>query len=263
MIFNQPGAYEPDKQQPMSDVAQEIAARVKEIFYAWNNRKSDDNRGAQTHLGPSEIGTPCDRRLVMSLLGAPKVNPGGDGWAAWMGTQGHAGLAEMFTWADGGSGRFAVETPLEFPSVLVPRGTGDLLDRTVCAFIDHKFMGKWSLNKLRTSGPSDTYRVQVHSYAFGAARRGERVKHVAIIAWPREGYSLDDLYVWAEPYDRKVAEKALKRVESLSTWAGARLASGQEAATVARDALVADDCRYCPYHLKKSTDLRNGCNGKE
>src|SRR5207302_6873636 len=58
---------------------------------------------------------PIYRRLAMSLLGMRPVNPGGDGFAAWLGTQGHRGMADIYEWADGRSGRFAVETPLNFP----------------------------------------------------------------------------------------------------------------------------------------------------
>jgi hypothetical protein len=256
-VFNQPAKVEPVSAVPMTELAQEIATRVKETFYAYGVRRSDDNRSAQVHLGPSEIGTPCDRRLVMSLLRVPPVNTGGDGWAAFVGTSIHAGLADMFTWANGDSGRYAVEMPLEFPSALVPRGTGDLLDRVLCVFLDHKAMGKWSLGKLRTSGPSDTYRVQVHTYAYGARQRGEKVRHVAIVGWPREGASLDDLYVWAEPYDRTVAEKALKRVENLAKWA---TRVGDQAVELAE---TAADCNYCPFHLSGSKDLKYGCNGNK
>lgn len=247
---------------PMSPFAEQLAASVKQLFYHWNTRKSSDNRNAQIHLGPSEIGTPCDRRLVLTLLGAPAVNPGGDGWAAWMGTQGHAGLAEMFVWADAGSGRYSVETPLVFPSALVPRGTADLLDRVLCIVIDHKFMGQWALKKLRTKGPSETYRVQVHTYAYGARLRGEKVDRVAIIAWPREGSSLDDLYIWEEPYDPMVAAAALKRVDDLKAWADKMMADGSTGPEVAAAAAIVPDCTYCPFHLKASKHIGTGCNGK-
>ena len=252
-FFQQPAKIEPPAAIPMTPLGLEIATRVKETFYAYNNRKADDNRTAQVHLGPSEIGTPCDRRLAMALMGRPHVNPGGDGWAAWVGTQGHLGMATIYEWANADSGRYAVEMPLTFPSLLVPKGTGDLLDRVLAVFIDHKFMGKWSLAKLRTEGPSATYRTQVHTYAYGAKQRGEKVKHVAIIGFPREGASLDDLYVWTEPYDRSVAVSALARVEKLSNV----VATG-----VPIDRFpMAPDCSWCPYHLSGSTSPEYGCKG--
>src|SRR5690606_22850826 len=70
----------------LSPDARDLATRIKETFYAYSNRKTKDNRSAQTTLGPSEIGTPCDRRLALTVMGAAPVNPGGDGWAAFVGT---------------------------------------------------------------------------------------------------------------------------------------------------------------------------------
>lgn len=239
---------------PMSEFSQQLLTSMKEMFFHYNNRQTSDNRSAQTTLGPSEIGSPCDRRIVMSLLGVQPVAPGGDGFAAWLGTQAHAGVAEMLSWADGRSGRYAVEVPLLFPSAHVPRGTSDALDRVLRVAIDHKFMGTYSLRKLKEKGPSDTYRVQVHTYAYGQQLRGEKVDMVAIIGWPRQGSSLDDLYVWSEPYDPSVAIKALGRVQ--------RLAVAAEADADWRKAAIADDCRYCPFYLPGG-DNSYACNGKE
>src|SRR5574337_1895898 len=70
----------------------DLGVSIREIFHAYGIRDSSDNRSAQRHLGPSEIGTPCDRRIAMSLFGVRPVNPGGDGFAAWLGTQGHRGM---------------------------------------------------------------------------------------------------------------------------------------------------------------------------
>jgi hypothetical protein len=172
-------------------------------------------------------------------------------------------MADIYQWADGRQGRFAVETPLNFPSKLVPRGTGDLLDRRLRVFVDWKFMGTWSLKKLRTSGPSETYRVQIHTYAYGAAQRGEKVDQVAIVGMPRQGASLDEMYVWSEPFDRTVAEEALRRVDEIDqrlTELGRNgfISNGDAAKSFA----TAKDCNYCPFHLPGSSDLNHACNGK-
>src|SRR5690606_23685753 len=122
-----------------------------------------------------------------------------------------------FDWANGsGSGRYVTEMPLGFGSEAVPRGTADLLDRVLLMVMDHKLMGRWSLDKLVQNGPSDTYRIQGQIYARGAVKAGEKVKEVAIIGWPRQESSLDKLYVHVEPFDRKLAEAALKRVDRIA-----------------------------------------------
>lgn len=262
MPYEQPSKGYPQGNNQFSN---DLGVSIREQFFAYNNRHSDDNRSAQVTLGPSEIGSPCDRRIAMSLLGMPAVNPGGDGFAAWLGTQGHRGMADIYEWANGRSGRFAVETRLAFNSRYVPKGTGDLLDRTFGGgtFIDWKFMGTWSLKKLRQSGPSPTYRTQIHTYAYGAIVRGEKVKKVAIVALPRQGATLDEMYVWTEDYDPSVAEAALARVQRIGEVIGSEgFAAGVEAhAGIAQAFATAQDCSWCRFHLKGSSDLNHGCSG--
>lgn len=270
-LFSQPAKPERPPPVEMTDLGKELTARLKELFYAYDNRRTADNRSAQATMGPSEMGTPCDRRLALSLMRMPPVNPGGDGWAAFVGTCIHAGLAEMFLWANHGTGRFAVETGLTFDSKLVPKGTADLIDRTLFMLDDHKCQGRWSRGKLKSEGPTPTYRVQAHVYAYGARKRGEKIEHIAIISWPRDEASLDDLYVFTEPYNPKIALDAFARVERINariqeleteraTWAGLDLL--EQKAQISAEFDVADDCRYCPFHLPNARSIKDGCNGK-
>lgn len=263
---------------PMSDLGKDMTAWMKELFYQYDNRRTSDNRSAQVAMGPSGMGTPCDRRLAFSLMRMPSVNPGGDGWAAFVGTCIHAGLAEMFLWANHGSGRFAVEEELKFDSKLVPKGTADLIDRTLFMVDDHKCQGRWSRSKLKSTGPIPTYRVQAHVYAYGARQRGERVEHVAIISWPRDESTLDDLYVWTEPYSPSIAKAAFERVEQIGEKVKeqqvvALKGQGVDVADIEGQALkvkarvgaqfdVADDCRFCPFYLPNARSIEDGCNGK-
>lgn len=258
--YLQPPEYQPEKAEPMEGAAVEIATRFKEIFYSHSNRRTKDNRSAQTTLGPSEIGTPCDRRLAMALMDIPPVNPGGDGWAAWVGTQGHAGLEEMFKWASANTGRFSTEVRLNLPSKFVPHGTSDLFDRVYGEVWDFKFMGAYSLKKFRLEGPSDTYRIQGHVYGLGQELAGEKVKKVVILGLPRAGSSLNEMHVWEQKFDRKVALAALARVDDIA----AKAASFEQHGTpmeIAKRFPMADDCRYCPFHLKNDKEMVRGCPG--
>lgn len=255
--------------EAMNDRGREIATRLREIFYSYVNRNARDNRSAQTTLGPSEIGSPCDRQLAMKLMGVPAVNPQ-ESWAPFVGTAVHASLAEMFEWANGAnSGRFAVEMPLTFGSSVVPRGTGDLLDRVLFMFLDHKLMGKYSLKKLIEQGPSDEYRVQLHTYAYGAEKAGEKVKEIALVGWPREESSLQNLYVHVEPYDRQIALDAIARVERLHREVQGRLGTvptnvfvSENPLEVAQTFDTGDACRWCPFHNKADKRFTRGCPGK-
>lgn len=258
----QPTDYVKAEKKEMSEKAKEIASRLKEIFYAYTNRNTSDNRTAQTTLGPSEIGTPCDRRLAMSLMGVEPVNPGGDGWPAFVGTCTHDGLDKMFQWASARTGRFVTEMRVQLPSEYVPKGTADLLDRVFMVIIDHKIQGEYALRKMREEGPPDHYRVQAHTYALGAVLAGERVKDVAIVSWPRAGSSLDQMYVWTEPFDRKLAEDAIRRVEGIARDAFSKGQGPYSKLEVAKTFPTGDDCRYCPFHLKSDKNMERGCPGK-
>ncbi len=269
--FSQPAGRRSEQPEvEMSTDAASIAARLKELFYAYDNRRSEDNRSAQVTMGPSEMGSPCDRRLALSLMRMPPVNPGGDGWAAFVGTCIHAGLEELFMWADAGTGRFVTEQRLEFASVYVPKGTADLIDRTLLMILDHKCQGRWSRNKLKTQGPSPTYKVQAHVYAHGARLRGEKIEKIAIVSWPRDEATLDDLYVHVEDYNPLIAKRAFERVEKIGAEVEEKLALAAvdvkdeltSKALVAGDFNVADDCRFCPFFLPNARDITRGCNGK-
>ncbi|MFJ4828467.1 hypothetical protein ACIP79_00775 [Streptomyces sp. NPDC088747] len=254
---------------PMSVLGEQVVARMKEVFYAYTNRM---DRSVQETLGPSEIGTPCDRRIAMSLLRIPPVNPGGDNWASFKGTCVHAGLAEVFVWADANQGRFAVEVPLTFPNEHVPKGTSDLLDRMVFMVDDHKVMGRWSLEKLITEGMPLKYRVQLHVYGFGQRLKGEQIDYVCLLAWPIEDSNLDSMYAIVEPYDPQIARDALERVDRIaeevkahqterSTWAGIDIAAHELG--IAREFHVADDCKYCPFFAPGDPNMERGCPGRE
>lgn len=264
----------------------ELLARIKETFYAYTNRS---DRSQQSTLGPSEAGTACDRRLALHMLGMRPVNPGGDNWASFKGTCIHVGLADMFTWADAGTGRYAVEVPLALPSAIVPRGTTDRIDRILCMVLDDKCMGEWSLDKFRRMGPSPTYYVQAHLYAYAARRRGERIDRVAIVAWPVTEQNLDGLTAWVRPYDPTVAPAALARVDQLSqavreeedalgaeglhddARSGADPGASEVSEyltvrrqlTIASKFKVADDCKFCPYYAPDDSQREFGCNGKQ
>lgn len=267
MPFEQPNAQGSAFTDGVDQWSHDLATSIRETFHTYGIRDSPDNRSSQRHLGPSEIGSSCDRRIAMSLMGIPATNPGGDGFAAWLGTQGHAGMADIYEWANGQSGRYAVETKLSFPSKLVPRGTGDLLDRKLRVFVDWKFMGTWSLKKLRDTGPSAVYRTQIHTYAYGAVTRGEKVDRVAIVGMPRQGSSLDEMFVWSEPYDKAIAVNALQRVEDIgkrvAEWEQDGGTNHERAQLIASFPIHPDSgCKYCPHYLPKSTDLGHACNGK-
>lgn len=256
----------------MGPEALERKARFQETFFAYNNRRSSDNRGAQVSLGPSEIGHECDRRLAMSLMNIPRVNPGGDGWAAWKGTQLHSGMEDVFRWANANSGRYVTELRVRYNSQHVPKGTTDLYDRVLAEIVDFKFPGEYSLKKMIQEGPPVHYQVQLDVYGLGVELMGEKVRTVSLYALPAAATSLDGMYVWTKPYDRKAAQEALDRVDRIAAEAERRSQpmhpDGQWSAASKSEIAKSfepgppDGCRYCPFYLKGDERMERGCPGK-
>src|SRR5207249_3035326 len=103
---------------------------------------------------------------------------------------------------------------------------------------------------------SDTYRVQVHTYGYGARLRGEEIEHVAIVGWPREAGSIKGLHVWTEPYDESIAIEALARVDRIAEEVQEH-AEAFAPLAIAAVFPTADDCRFCPF----ATKTNQGCKG--
>ena len=214
--------------------------------------ESQTDRSMQRALGPSEIGDPCVRKLAHKLAGTRVHNPDGDPWKRFMGTAGHARLADVYEWDARRS-----HTPAWLAERRVTvgdsglSGTADLFaDGTV---IDHKIVGSGPQRKYRTLGPGDQYRKQVHLYGRGFERDGHEVRRVAIAFWLRDG-ALRDLYVWSEPYDRAVADAALHRVDQITEM----VRVGAFDVHPERFALLPSApgwlCKWCPFYSPRSTD---------
>jgi hypothetical protein len=70
-------------------------------------------------------------------------------------------------------------------------GSTDLFDHDTRTVIDHKIVGKSTLDNARRHGPSPTYRTQAHLYGMGWINAGQPVTDVAIAYLPRQAVSLD------------------------------------------------------------------------
>ena len=219
-------------------------------------------RSLQKRIGPSELGTPCERKLGLKLSGAPEgVRDARTYWRPQVGTAVHVWLEEAFegvdeTMPDGGR-RFLTETRVTVGEIdgEAVAGSCDLFDRLAGAVIDWKIVGKSTLDRVRRSGQvSDTYRTQAHLYGRGYAARGERVHHVVIAFLPSAG-DLTDAVWWTEPYDESVALDALDRADVIA--AGGRVLGWPKVL----DALPRFDdyCRSCAFHAV--SDSETTCAG--
>lgn len=217
-------------------------------------------RSRQAAIGPSELGTPCVRRLAYRLAAVPKVNDSRVAWKPAVGTAVHAFVEDIFIAANAGNprARWLVETRVDVGQVAgaTITGSADLYDLVTGTVIDLKVVGTASLRAKRAANhPGDQYRAQLHLYGRGFARRGLPVTSVAILAVPQNG-ELTERWWWTEPYDEQVALATLARADS----AAALVTAGGAAAAAALPTADAW-CSYCPWHLPAATDHTEACPG--
>lgn len=176
-------------------------------------------RTLQTRIGPSEVGTPCDRCLVHKLAGHTEHRAPGTSWLPFVGTSVHAALEDVITRDNAMRLRWLVETTVDVGEIRGQAVTGhaDLFDLETGTVTDWKVVGKTTLDKARRARhPGTTYRVQSHLYGRGFTRRGLAVATVQVVFLPRNEPSLSGAFVWSEAYDEQVALEALERANRLA-----------------------------------------------
>lgn len=223
-------------------------------------------RSAQKRIGPSEIGTPCQRRLGYRLAGVEKVNDG----AAWRPTVGTA-VHEWLEWAflrdnhlatpDGATDtRWLLEHSLDVGEIAGVTITGkcDIYDRITATSIDWKNVGVTTLRSARANGPSPQYRAQAHLYGRGWARRGLPIETVAVFYLPSNG-ELSDAHYWHEPYNEQIALDALTNATTVATL----LATFGPEKTLPILTTADAYCTWCPFFCPAVTDLTEACPGHD
>ncbi len=216
---------------------------------------ADAPRSRQRHIGPSELGIPCNWCLAHKLAGIEETRTGGD-WLPAIGTAVHAWLDNVFGEEDAAADLAAVhagregETPRWIRESKVDvgevdgthvTGNADLYDTLTAEVTDWKICGPTTLRNAKSSGPSVTYRTQAHLYGRGFTRRNLPVSIVRIAYLPRTSVTLQDAVLWSEPYDEAIALAALERANALA----------RAIRTVGIDKLTtgltrAPDCYSCP-----------------
>lgn len=217
-------------------------------------------RSQQKTPGPSEIGTPCQRRLGYKMLGTEAVNTDrGAAWKPTVGTAVHSWLQETFQGYNDAHkvDRFYLERKVQVGEIGgVPlKGTVDVYDRATASVIDWKIVGVTSLKRYKTEGPGSQYRAQGHLYGRGMALLGLPVERVCIVLLPQNG-ELSDMHLWSEPYDEQVALDALARAEGI---AGLTRSLGAAALPLLPTADAF--CTYCPYRMAAATEIAEACPG--
>jgi hypothetical protein len=175
-----------------------------EILAAVVHHERHRPRSLQTRLGPSEVGSPCARRLAFGSAGTKEKgsNKYTEVMPSMIGTAMHAQMEKVMELQNQILGRERWHSEIK---VLEPvAGTCDLYDEDTNTVVDWKFLGKSTWSKYSTKGPNDEYRKQVHLYGLGIENMGMKVENVSIMMFNRNG-RLRDAHLWMEPFDRQLA----------------------------------------------------------
>ena len=227
-----------------------------ELLELIQRRIDNHPRSRQKTIGPSEIGTPCDRRLTHRLNETPPVNPT-DKWRPTVGTAVHDWLEQALRDDDPGGNRWAPEQRVTVGAVgnATITGRSDLYDRISATVVDWKIVGPTTLRDAKANGPKPGYRTQGHLYGLGFTNADLPVDMVMIAFLPSNG-ELRDAHFWHEPYQPAIAQQALDRANNIAALV---YAFGANAAAIAN---TADDyCRGCPWYMPAATDLTEACPG--
>lgn len=228
----------------------------------------NQERSLQKAIGPSQVGSPCPRKVSYGLLQTPKRNLNAlPKLKAYVGQGVHKMLETMLDKynlahaADWGyEERFYIEEVVRTGEIAGEPLDGhcDVYDRLTCTVIDWKTVGPTMLKNYRINGPGLQYKTQAHLYGRGWARyRGLPVDTVMLIFIPRQG-ELKDSYIWHEPYDEQIALGALARADALTR---VLQMLGPDMALQAMDA-IEDHCGDCDWFTPhRETASTEGCPG--
>ena len=196
--------------------AARVARELREVVIRWSHR---DPRSVQRQLGPSEVGHICHRQVVGKMCGIDATNHVSDPWPSIIGRAVHKEFEKYFKQENTVNGviRWVPETRVaadpQYP------GTADLYDAWERVLIDHKVLGKTSMEKVKSpDGPPWHYVVQMLIYAQGYRNLGLPVDSVILAAWPRTAPTLDELYCWERPYVPARDDEILRQVFATTAW---------------------------------------------
>lgn len=246
-----------DESQSFSEI---LRQRIIEII-TWQDKRSP--RSLQQNIGPSEIGSPCDRQIAYRVAGIPEVNTHQDPWAAVIGTSIHRWLQEAVEdWVVvNGPRRLFTEIELDLDDLIT--GHCDLYDAETETVVDWKTVGPNALKDVEAGRIPVGYMIQTQLYGYMFTRKNIPVKRVALVFVPRAS-SLNRLRVWSAVYDETVAKTALHRVYRI-----ARQVMDLDLLTKSHmwaevDAEGGDHCGFCPwFEAHRSTPAdRTGCPGR-
>jgi hypothetical protein len=242
--------------------AAKLKAAILEVIKFKDRRNP---RSHQVNIGPSELSSPCDRRIGYRMVGVPAVNTTLDPWPAIVGTAVHDWLEKAFLeWILAtGTTDWMTEAKLNLSEDVT--GRSDLFNVPWQMVIDYKGTSPDKMKKIKAEGSPGNYRTQLQIYGLGYENKGFKVSKLALAYFPRAG-NIKDMYVDVFDYDRSIAEASLARIPAIAT----RLLELDVMSNPHRweqmDAVASHDCGFCPwYNFRRTPELGasdEGCPGK-
>lgn len=246
-------------------------AEMRDVLTALD---ADRPRSRQTSLGPSELGTPCQRQIGMKLAGLPRQpEDKRPPWAPMQGTAMHVLMEEALRFhnAQLGRQRWIVEERLVIDPGLPPEidpicGHGDAFDTDWATVVDWKYVGVTTLREVkRKTIPNEQlvkpdYRVQAHLYGYGHERAGREVRWVRLVFLARS-HDYADSTEWTERYDPDIAIAAIARYYATLDLINSLQLTANPVLWAATPAAPGKSCDWCPFRRPGGPADGTGCPG--
>lgn len=210
---------------------------------------NNSERSLQKAIGPSEIGHPCPRNVAFKIAGVTPNPNHIDPLPSILGVAFHSWM-ESHLPSD-----WLPESKVRVTSTL--SGHSDAFDTRTSTVVDWKLLGRTAHQKWLSGEVKTVYRVQAHSYGLGFLNGGRRPERVAVAAFCKSK-PLTDMYLWSEPWNPAIAQKALNRLAQIRTYVAASGASDTNRAPLLKIGHYScDDCFFCEF---KGSPLQGLCD---
>lgn len=243
---------EPERTPATEAVAEQpppsTLADMREALQRYENSRP---RTIQKTLGPSELGTPCDRQIALKLAGVARHDRGLP-WAPMCGTAVHE-LMEKVLHAENerlGRQRWIIEQQVQLDDEL--SGHGDAFDTDWGMVVDWKYTGTTARRKAaRKSVPNSElvsmeYRTQAHLYGLGHRNAGRNVRFVRLVLLARS-HDFTESVEWTEAYDERIAVDAMMRFYNIRDAVINTGAAQYPEALIAVPSEPGEACKWCPF----------------
>lgn len=208
-------------------------------------------RTVQTTLGPSELGTPCDRQIALKLAGVQRRERDLP-WAPMCGTAVHGLMEEVLRRENErlGRERWIIEQKVMLDDEL--SGHGDAFDTDWGMVVDWKYTGTTARRKAsRTRVPNEQlvspdYRTQAHLYGLGHRNAGRNVRFVRLVLLARS-HDYAESVEWTEEYREDIAIAAMTRFYAIRDRVTNLDGAKRPERLIRFDAAPGEACKWCPF----------------